>query len=263
MTTRIRTLIVDDEPAARDTIRMLVKDDPEFHLVGERGDGLSALAAIRSESPELLFLDVQMPEMDGFTLLRQLDPAQLPVVIFVTAYDRYALRAFEVHALDYLLKPFDDDRFRQTVVRAKQQVRQARLGRAGQQLRALLEEAGGPPSATRISQFLERLVVKSSGRATVLDVADIDWVEAEGDYVQIHVGKASHRLRETMTRLETRLAPDQFVRIHRSVIVNLDRIKELQPFYRGDQVVVLRDGTNLRLSRGYKDNLERALGPGF
>jgi two-component system LytT family response regulator len=262
MTTRIRTLIVDDEPAARDTIRLLLKDDPEFQLVGERADGRSALLAIRDETPELLFLDVQMPEMDGFTLLRHLNPSQLPVVIFVTAYDRYALRAFEAHALDYLLKPFDDDRFRDTAERAKQQVRQARLGRASQQLRALLEETGEPSSAA-IASPLERLVVKSGGKATVLGVAEIDWIEAEGDYVLIHVGKASHRLRDTMMHLEARLASDRFVRIHRSVIVNLDRIKELQPFFRGDQVVVLRDGTNLRLSRGYKDNLERALGPGF
>jgi two-component system, LytTR family, response regulator len=263
MMNRIRTLIVDDEPAARDTIRMLLKDDAEFHLIGESADGVSALAAIRDQAPELLFLDVQMPAMDGFTLLRKLDAALLPVVVFVTAYDRYALRAFDAHALDYLLKPFDDDRFRRTVMRAKEQVRQARLGRVSLELRALLEDAVRPSASARAAPHLQRLVVKAGGRSTVLAVSDIDWIEADGDYVQIHLGRACHRLRETMTHLEGQLAADQFVRIHRSVMVNIERIKELQPFFRGDQVVVLRDGTNLRLSRGYKTHLEKALGPEF
>jgi two-component system LytT family response regulator len=256
----IRTIIVDDEPAARDAIRSLLADDPEFLVVGESPDGLSALTAIRDEAPELVFLDVQMPAMDGFALLRQLDPAQLPVVVFVTAYDRYALQAFDAHALDYLLKPFDDQRFRRAVARAREGVGQARLGRAGQQLRAMLEEVSQAPARAEPGGG-GRLLIKADGRTTVLALDEIDWVEAEGDYVRVHAGKVSHRFRDTLTRVEARLPADRFVRIHRSVIVQIARIMELQPYFRGDQVVVLRDGTSLRLSRSYKSHLEQVLGP--
>lgn len=263
MTKRIRTLIVDDEPAARAAISSLLADDPEVNLVGECADGRSALRAIRDDAPDLLFLDVQMPEMDGFTLLRELDPADLPIVVFVTAYDQYALRAFEVHALDYLLKPFDDARFREALARAKQQVRQGKLSAISQQLLALLDGAGRPPAAAREGQYLKRLVIKSGGRVTILAVRDIDWIEAEGDYVKIHAGRAWHLLRETMKHLETHFDPARFVRIHRSTIVNVERIKELQPYFRGEYVVILHDGTSLKLSRGYKDHLEAAVGRTF
>lgn len=263
----IRALIVDDEPAARDAIRSLLAGDADIHIVGECADGRTALRAIASTTPELLFLDVQMPEMDGFTMLRQLDPAQLPVVIFVTAFDQYALRAFDVHAADYLLKPFDDDRFRDAVSRAKQNVRAGQLGRVSEELRALLDGVIPGAQASRTAAtggpYLKRLVIKSGGRVTLLNVRDIDWIEAEGDYVKIHVGKAWHLLRETMKRLEAQFDPARFVRIHRSTIVNVERIKELQPYFRGEYVVVLQDGKSLKLSRGYKEHLETVLGRKF
>lgn len=260
----IRALVVDDEPAARAAIRTLLADDVDIQLVGECADGRAALEAIERDAPDLLFLDIQMPEMDGFTLLRRLDPNELPVVVFVTAYDQYALRAFEVHALDYLLKPFDDERFREAVAHAKQQVRQGKLGALSEQLAALLEGVGRPPTAAPGNgQYLKRLAIKAGGRVTILSVKDIDWIEAEGDYVKIHAGKAWHLLRETMKHLETQFDPARFVRIHRSTIVNVERIKELQPYFRGEHVVILQDGTSLKLSRGYKDHLEAALGRRF
>ena len=256
----IRVLIVDDEPAARAAIRTLLADDAEVRVVGECPDGRAALQAIQDDAPDLLFLDVQMPEMDGFALLRALDPADLPVVVFVTAYDQYAVQAFDVHALDYLLKPFDDQRFRVALGRAKRQVRQGTLGALSQQLLALLDGGG---AAAGDGRYLKRLVIKSGGRVTILGVKDIDWIEAEGDFVKIHAGRAWHLLRETMKRLETQFDPARFVRIHRSTIVNVERIKELQPYFRGEYVVILHDGTSLKLSRGYKDHLEHALGRAF
>jgi two-component system LytT family response regulator len=263
----IRALIVDDEPAARDAIRSLLAGDAEIHIVGECADGRTALRAIANTSPDLLFLDVQMPEMDGFTMLRQLDPARLPVVVFVTAFDQYALQAFDVHATDYLLKPFDDDRFREAVSRAKQSVRAGQLGRLSEELRALLDGvipgAPAPRTAAPGGPYLKRLVIKSGGRVTLLNVRDIDWIEAEGDYVKIHVAKAWHLLRETMKRLEAQFDPARFVRIHRSTIVNVERIKELQPYFRGEYVVILQDGKSLKLSRGYKEHLESMLGRKF
>jgi two-component system LytT family response regulator len=263
--TAIRALIVDDEPAARDAIRSLLAGDADIHIVGECADGRTALRAIASTAPELLFLDVQMPEMDGFTMLRQLDPARLPVVVFVTAFDQYALRAFDVHAADYLLKPFDDDRFRDAVSRAKQSVRAGQLGRLSEELRALLDGVApaAPTARTAAGPYLKRLVIKSGGRVTLLNVRDIDWIEAEGDYVKIHVAKVWHLLRETMKRLEAQFDPARFVRIHRSTIVNVERIKELQPYFRGEYVVILQDGKSLKLSRGYKEHLESVLGRKF
>ena len=265
MTERIRALVVDDEPAARAAIRGLLADDPEIHVVGECADGRTALEAIEREAPDLLFLDIQMPEMDGFTLLRRLDPAAIPVVVFVTAYDQYALRAFEVHALDYLLKPFDDERFQEAVAHAKQQVRHGKLGALSEQLAALLEGVARPTpqSAPRNGQYLKRLAIKAGGRVTILGVKDIDWIEAEGDCVKIHAGRAWHLLRETMKHLERQFDPARFVRIHRSTIVNVERIKELQPYFRGEHVVILHDGTSLKLSRGYKEHLEAAVGRRF
>src|SRR5215470_14955454 len=262
----IRALIVDDGPAARDAIRTLLAGDADIHIVGECADGRTALRAIASTSPDLLFLDVQMPEMDGFTMLRQLEPERLPVVVFVTAFDQYALRAFDVHATDYLLKPFDDERFREAVARAKQSVRAGQLGRLSEELRALLDgvaTAPAPRTPAPGGPYLKRLVIKSGGRVTLLNVRDIDWIEAEGDYVKIHVGKARHLLRETMKRLEAQFDPARFVRIHRSTIVNVERIKELQPYFRGEYVVILQDGKSLKLSRGYKEHLESVLGRKF
>ncbi len=262
---RIRTLIVDDEPAGRAAIRVLLADDPEIELAGEAADGRSALKRIEQDPPDLLFLDVQMPGMDGFLLLQNLELPELMVVVFVTAYDEYALRAFDVAAVDYLLKPFDDERFRLALTRAKREVRQRRLGVVSDRLLLLLETLSrrGAPAGSPGGGYLHRLVIKSGGRVSVLGVREIDWIEAEGDYVRIHAGKVTHLLRETMKQLEVQLDPGRFVRIHRSTIVNVERIKELQPFFRGEYVVLLLDGTSLKLSRGYKEHLETAFGRAF
>ncbi len=261
MTLRIRTLIVDDEPTARAAIRALLAPDPEVLVVGECADGASALDTIRADAPDLVYLDVQMPGMDGLAMLQQLASAEVPVVVFVTAYDQYALRAFEAHALDYLLKPFSNERFHETLTRAKQQVRQGKLSTLHQQLLSLLDTSGRPSAAD--GGYLKRLVIKSGSRVTILGVKDIDWIEADGDYVRVHAGRAWHVLRETMKHLETQFDPVRFVRIHRSTIVNVERIKELQPYFHGEYVVVLHDGTHLKLSRGYKEHLETALGRPF
>ena len=255
----IRTLIVDDEPAAREGMRHLLAADPEIVLAGECSNGREAVAAIRDTSPDLAFLDVQMPELDGFGVLREIGVERAPAVVFVTAFDQYALRAFDVHAIDYLLKPFTDDRFRQSLDRAKQLVRQGRLGDLSRKLAALLDNDESAPAP----RYLDRLVVKSGGKVTLLPVGEIEWIDAEGDYVRIHVGKTWHLLRETMKNLEDQLDAARFVRIHRSTIVNLEKVKELQPFFRGEYVVVLHNGTTLKLSRGYRDNLEARLGRTF
>jgi two-component system, LytTR family, response regulator len=255
----IRTLIVDDEPAAREGMRHLLAADPEIVLAGECSNGREAVAAIRDTSPDLAFLDVQMPELDGFGVLREVGVERAPAVVFVTAFDQYALRAFDVHAIDYLLKPFTDDRFRQSLDRAKQLVRQGRLGDLSRKLAALLDN----DESTSAQRYLDRLVVKSGGKVTLLPVGEIEWIDAEGDYVRIHVGKTWHLLRETMKNLEDQLDAARFVRIHRSTIVNLEKVKELQPFFRGEYVVVLHNGTTLKLSRGYRDNLEARLGRTF
>jgi len=260
----IRTLIVDDEPAAREGMRHLLAGDCDVVLAGVCANGREAAAAIAAAAPDLVFLDVQMPELDGFSVLRRLDRASLPAVVFVTAHEQYALRAFEVHAIDYLLKPFSDERFREALERAKLQVRQGRLSELSWKLLALIQGYGPEQPAVPVRRtgpkYLERLVIKSGGRVTLLRVGEIEWIDAEGDYVRIHVGKQWHLLRETMKRLEAQLDPGRFVRIHRSTIVNLERVKELQPFFRGEYVVVLHNGTTLKLSRGYREHLEAKLG---
>jgi two-component system LytT family response regulator len=261
----IRTLIVDDEPAARAALQSLLAADREIEVIGECADGRAAVERIEREHPDLVFLDVQMPGLSGFDALGRLDLAELPEVVFVTAYDEYALRAFEVHAADYLLKPFSDDRFHLALTRAKQQVHRRRLGHLNDRLVMLLDTVGrsGMAGSPAAGQYLRRFVIKSGGRATILAVRDIDWIEAEGDYVKLHTGKTSHLLRETMKRIEARLDPVRFVRIHRSTIVNIERIKEIQPFFHGEYVVLLHDGTSLKLARGYRQHLETALGGGL
>ena len=266
MSARIRALVVDDEPAARESIRALLAEDADVDVIGDFADGRSALDGIRDLRPDLVFLDVQMPGIDGIAVLRALELDELPVVVFVTAHDRYAVNAFEVHAVDYLLKPFDDRRFQQALARGKERVRQGRLGALRQELLDLLGVEGGPraengaPPPPAEGQYLRRLVIKSGGRVTLLGVGDIDWIEADGDYVKIHAGRAWHLLRETMKRIEGQFDPSQFVRIHRSTIVNVERIKELQPYFKGEFVIKLHDGTTLKLSRGFRPHLEKALG---
>ena len=250
----IRTLIVDDEPLARQRLRRLLEADPDIAILGECGDGQQAVTDLRELRPDLVFLDVQMPALDGFGVLQALGGTTLPAVIFVTAHDRYALKAFEVHALDYLLKPFDKARFAAALERAKTQVRQGNAVALNERLQELLQHA---PSRHPGSQ---RLMIKSAGRIYFVRTDDVDWIEAAGNYVRLHVGKEDHLLRESLTALEKKLDGLRFVRIHRSTIVNLARIRELQPVFHGDYVIILHDGTELALSRSCRDKLEESLG---
>jgi two-component system LytT family response regulator len=260
---KIRTLIVDDEPLARQSLRILLEADSQIELVGEAGSGREALALVRRESPELIFLDIQMPELDGFGVLERLEAAALPVVVFVTAFDQYALRAFEFHALDYLLKPFDDARFEKTLRRAKEQVEQREIKDLSRRLLALLE--GRDPQTTSAMsqpQHLSRLLIKAAGRVSFLKTDEIDWISADDYYVKLHVGRKTHLLRETMNDMEAKLDPTRFIRIHRSSIVNLERIRELQQHFNGEYLVVLHDGTELKLSRSRREQLEQLLKTG-
>jgi len=251
---QIRTLIVDDEPLALKTLRILLSKDDDVAIVGECRNGAQAVSQIRALSPDLVFLDIQMPGKDGFEVLRTVGVDRVSAVIFVTAYDEYALRAFEFHALDYLLKPFAANRFQDALSRAKSQLRVEQAAPFRKQLMTLLGNVDGG------SRYINRLVVKTSGRIVFLKVEEIDWIEAAGNYLTLHVGPASHLIRETMNDLESRLDPAQFLRIHRSTIVNIDRIREMQPLFHGDFTVILMNGTRLMLSRNYKSRLPRHLG---
>ncbi len=250
----LRTLIVDDEPLARERVRMMLTAHPDTAIVGECGDGQQAVSAIREHRPDLVFLDVQMPGVDGFGVLRALEGEALPYVVFVTAYDKYALRAFEVHALDYVLKPFNAERFGQALDRARSAL--ARDDAGGMQRDRLRNLVSWVAAEQRDRQ---RLLVKSSGRVFFVKVDEIDWIEAEGNYVRLHMGQQSHLLRETMKGMESALDPAVFFRIHRSTIVNADRIRELQPLFHGEYAVILRDGTRLVASRGPDNRLKKLL----
>lgn len=250
----IRVLLVDDEPLARARIRELLADQPDVDVVGECGTGREAVAAIRSDRPDLVFLDVQMPEVGGFGVLEALEPVETPAVVFVTAFDEFAVRAFEVHALDYLLKPFDRPRFLQSLARAREAVGRRREGRLDERLTALLTQL----DTSR--RYLRRVLVRNGSRTVLLRTAEIDWIESAGNYVRIHVGRERHLLRETMAALEEKLDPELFFRIHRSTIVNLERVRELEPYFHGDHVLRLADGTRLTLSRTYRERLQQRLG---
>jgi two-component system LytT family response regulator len=252
-----RTLVVDDEPIARERVMSLLQHEDDVEIVGECSDGAQAIAAIHQQTPDLVFLDVQMPGVDGFGVISAIGAERMPIVIFVTAYDEYAVKAFEVHALDYLLKPFGRDRFQETLKHARASLERRRAGDLGRRLLALVNDI--KPEAPKF----ERLVVKSGGRVFFLRSEDIDWIEAAGNYVRLHLGEESHLFRETMNRMAARLDTRRFARIHRSRIVNTERIKELQPWFNGEYVVVLRNGTRLPLSRGYRDKLQEQLGKGF
>ena len=263
MTAKIRTLIVDDEPLARRNLRVLLEKDPQIEVLDECRNGREAIKAIDNLSPDLIFLDIQMPEMDGFDVLAQVGPDQIQAIIFVTAFDQYALKAFDVHALDYLLKPFDDERFARALDRAKSQIAAREINKLSKRLFALLEERESERRESNEQQpaYLTRLMIKASNRVVLLRVEEIDFIEADGNYAKLHVGRKSHLLREKMHDLEERLDPAKFVRIHRSIIVNLDRIKEMHPHFNGDYIVVLEDGRQLRLSRTRREHLEAKLKP--
>jgi two-component system LytT family response regulator len=243
---KIRTMVVDDEPLARSNLTVLLRLDPEIAIVGECGSGVEAVAEIRRARPELLFLDIQMPECDGFDVLALLGKHVPPAVVFVTAYDQYALRAFEAGALDYLLKPFDTARFVRALDRAKQKV----IGGSG------VGTGGGRGQPRK----LERLVIKSAGEVAFVSVTEIDWIEAADYYAALHVGAKTHLLRRSIAELEQDLDPEVFCRIHRSTIVNLERVQGLKLGEDGDYRVVIRSGSELRLSRGYRKKVQSRLG---
>ncbi len=249
---KTRALIVDDEPLARERIRTMLRDEADIEVAGECADGPAAVAAIKKLAPDLLFLDVQMPGMDGFEVLRAVGRELMPVVIFVTAYDQHALKAFEAHALDYLLKPFKPARFKETVQRAREHLANRQAGAVSKSLAALLSQA----SPAR--ELISRIAVKTGERTVFVKVEQIDYVEAAGNYVVLHVGKENHVVRETLTALEEQLDPKKFIRISRATLVNADQIKELQPLFKGEHAVVLHNGKQLTMTRGVRE-LQEAL----
>jgi two-component system LytT family response regulator len=251
---KIRTLIVDDEPPARELISTLLRAESDIEVVGECGNGSDAVVAIREDKPDLVFLDVQMPGLDGFEVLASVDNRRLPLVVFVSAYDKYAVRAFEAHALDYLLKPFEYNRLHESVQRARTCL-QENLPEAYQdRLQGLLEDI-----YTK-SRPWDRLIIREVGRVVFVKPDEIDWIEAEGNYLRLHVGRECYLLRETMGVAETRLASRKFLRLSRSTLVNLERVKEWQPLFHGDSAVILQDGTRLTLSRVYREKFDSLVG---
>ena len=262
---RIRAIIVDDEPTARRGVRLLLERDHAVEVIGEAATGAEAAELIRREKPDLAFLDVQMPGSDGFAALEQISPATAPAVVFVTAYDEHALRAFEVNAVDYLLKPYDDARFGAALQRAKEEVRRRQTDTVNARLTQLLDylqQNSGTAAAAQAKEEKaagDRILLKSSGEIFFLKTEEIDWIEAEGDYMKFHVNGRTHLMRETMARLEARLDPKRFIRIHRSTIVNIDRLRKLSPSFAGEYAVILHDGTKLKLSRGYHERIATLL----
>lgn len=250
----IRALIVDDEPLARDRIASLLREESDVEIIGQCADGKSAAAAIQEQAPDLVFLDVQMPGMTGFDVLRAVDPEKLPLVIFVTAYDQHALKAFEVHALDYLLKPVGKERLTEALNNARKQLQHPSEAMFQRRVLDLLAELDSRQNAP------QRIVIKADGEIVCLKPGEIDWAESAGNYVCLHVGGNTHILRETITSLESRLGHRQFLRVHRSTLVNVDRIKTLRPSLYGDYAILLRDGTKLTLSRGFRETVLKRLG---
>jgi two-component system, LytTR family, response regulator len=252
--TKLRALIVDDEPLARERLRALLRDEPSVEIAGECGSGTDAIATIKSTPPDLVFLDMQMPGCDGLQVLAEIPAENRPAIIFVTAYERFALDAFEVQAIDYLLKPFDRERFQTALRRAREYLHARRAGELGQKLEDLLESVPAPEKKN------ERLTVKTDGRLVFLKSDEIIWVEAADNYVVLHLATGRLMVRETMAALEARLGRLSFARIHRSALVHRDQIKELQPGAHGDYVVLLREGTKLPLSRSLRGQLGKFTG---
>lgn len=253
---KIKTVIVDDEPLARERIRTLLEGEADFEIVAECDGGAAAVEAVDSLKPDLLFLDIQMPEIDGFDALDAMEPENLPAVIFVTAFDQYAVKAFEVHALDYLLKPFDKERFQEALARVRNRIETDKEDPSAltEHLAKLLDDVR---SERRSS---DRILIKSEGKIFFLSTREIDWVEAAGNYMRLHAGSETYLMRETMAGMEKRLPSDHFVRIHRSTMVNFNRIKEMQPAFSGEFTVILQNGEELKLSRKYRAELESRIG---
>jgi two-component system LytT family response regulator len=244
----IRALIVDDEPLARSHLKSLLRDRGDVDVIGECGDGRSAIDQIRRLKPDLVLLDIQMPELDGLEVIREVGPNEMPAVVFVTAYDEHALAAFEVHAFDYILKPVSRQRFSQSIDRVLGLIR-AETPASDRPLAALIEAMRNERSA------LDRIAVKADGRVLFIRVGEIDWIEADDDLVRIHAGKAVHAHRSTLTHLEDRLPASKFLRVHRSTLVNVDRIREIQPWFQGDWVLILNDGTRLHSGKSYRSKV--------
>jgi two-component system LytT family response regulator len=275
----VRALIVDDEPVARAGLRKLLTGHPRVVVVGDAGDGRAAVRAIRQHRPDLLLLDIQMPEMNGFDVLAAVGADAVPAVVFVTAYDQFALRAFEIRALDYLLKPFEDERFASVIERALDHIDRQRDGDLARRLASLLDtyearagteparemsparaDATGTPRADPVGgAYLSRIIVRGGGRVFFQPVDEIDWIEAADYYARLHVGGKAHLVRETMAALETQLDPVLFVRIHRSAIVNVERVVEIRLDWQNKHVVVMRNGERLPLSRRRKERLEHVM----
>lgn len=248
----IRALIIDDEPLGRRGLLRFLKNDPEVEVVDECADGESAVATILGKKPDLVFLDVQMPEMDGLSVVRTVGISRMPITIFVTAYDRYALKAFEVNAIDYLLKPVGQDRFTNALTRAKRRIAEKSQCDLNQNIKAMLERLRG-------NEYLEHLSVPQNGRIVLVRTKEIDWIEANGNYALLHIGVRTHEIRETLNALERKLDPREFLRIHRSTIVNIGAIKEMHPWFHGYHLVLLRNGQELRMSR-YQNKIAQRLG---
>jgi len=254
----IRTLVVDDEPLAREGVALLLGQDAQIQLVGQCGGGKEALALLERETVDLLFLDIQMPGMTGFDVLSRLSPQKVPVVVFVTAFDTFALQAFKVHALDYLLKPYTDREFFDVLSRAKSHITLRSLEPLAAKMAALLADQTLMGGNSR-EQYISRIAVTHRGKITPVSVQEIDWIEAADDYVHLHQGGKSHLVRETLANLETKLDPGNFTRIHRSFIVRLDAVRELKGGFGGTSVVVLHDGTELKLGKTYRQEFKRLM----
>lgn len=254
----VRVVIADDERLARQKVRILLDSEPNLTVVAECQDGRQTISAINCFHPDLLLLDIQMPDLDGFQVLSEIPPRELPVVIFTSAYDQYAIRAFEAHALDYLLKPFDQERLHQSIERARLELLKSENRDVTHRLMELLSQVKSGTTANPTHSG-DRLVIKTKGRVVFLDFNDIDWVEAAANYVRLNAGKESYLLRETISRTSERLNPNEFVRIHRSTIVNVRKIKELIPVNSSEYVVVLKNGKELSCSRGYRALLQRVI----
>lgn len=246
----LTALLVDDEPLAREGLRMLLARDPDIADIHEAKDGRHGVEAIRALSPDLVFLDVQMPEMDGFEVVRQIGAEEMPALVFVTAHDRYAIQAFEISAIDYLLKPVTEERFAKALDRAKAHLKARNTDDASRRILSLLENISVP------RQHVKRLAVRSAGKTVFVDVADIDWIEAAENYVQLHTGQTPRLLHVTMNTLEKSLDPGLFLRIHRSIIVNVTRVRELQPLMHGEYMLTLHNGVRLQSGRTYNEKLK-------
>lgn len=256
----ITTLVADDEPLGRELVRHMLSTHPDFRVVAECSDGEKTLAALRRHAPRVAFLDIKMPRLDGMSLVRRLEAEARPLIVFITAHDTYAVQAFDTQAFDYLLKPFDQERFDAALERVRARLQQIDAAKLGQSVRSLLQQPDGAV-APPVKSGAARLVVRESGRVYFVAVADIEWVGAAGNYVEVHVaGGRAHLVHETMVAMEERLDAVRFVRIHRSTIVRVDRIKELQPHFNGEFVVLLHDGARLKLSRSYLDKVRPILG---